>query len=70
MCCPRLSLPSFYVDKAGADVLGQMYAFTDRKGRELCLRPEGTATSQLLARGPLARQTRCAALVRDEVLAL
>jgi histidyl-tRNA synthetase len=53
---PSLEPAVIYVDKAGAEVLGQMYAFTDRKGRELCLRPEGTATCQLLARGPLARQ--------------
>jgi len=38
----------------GAEILGQMYAFDDRKGRRLCLRPEGTATCQLLARGPWA----------------
>lgn len=36
----------------GPEILGQMYAFPDRKGRSLCLRPEGTATCQLLARGP------------------
>jgi histidyl-tRNA synthetase len=44
-----------------------MYVFKDVKGRELCLRPEGTATCQLLARGPLSRsrdvqlwyETRC-----------
>src|SRR3989304_2327738 len=29
-----------------------MYIFPDKKGRQLCLRPEGTATCQLLARGP------------------
>ena len=27
-----------------------MYVFPDRKGRSLCLRPEGTATCQILAR--------------------
>ena len=27
-----------------------MYVFPDKAGRELCLRPEGTATCQLLAR--------------------
>ena len=26
-----------------------MYTFADKKGRELCLRPEGTATIQLVA---------------------
>lgn len=36
----------------GPEILGQMYVFPDRKGRSLCLRPEGTATCQLLARGP------------------
>jgi histidyl-tRNA synthetase len=43
-----------------------MYVF-DLRGRTLCLRPEGTATCQLLARGPLQRakdvrlwyETRC-----------
>jgi histidyl-tRNA synthetase len=38
-----------YTDKAGIEVLGQMYVFPDRKGRQLCLRPEGTATCQLMA---------------------
>lgn len=37
------------MDKAGPEILGQMYVFPDKKGRELCLRPEGTATVQLLA---------------------
>lgn len=46
---PSLEYASVYSDKAGAEVLGQMYVFPDRKGRELCLRPEGTATCQLLA---------------------
>jgi histidyl-tRNA synthetase len=53
---PSLEPAAIYIDKAGAEVLRQMYVFPDRKGRELCLRPEGTATCQLLARGPLARQ--------------
>lgn len=47
---PSLEKADTYADKAGADVLGQMYTFDDRKGRRLCLRPEGTATCQLLAR--------------------
>jgi histidyl-tRNA synthetase len=53
---PSLEPAAICIDKAGAEVLRQMYVFPDRKGRELCLRPEGTATCQLLARGPLARQ--------------
>ena len=36
----------------GPEILGQMCVFPDKKGRSLCLRPEGTATCQLLARGP------------------
>lgn len=46
---PSLEPAEIYADKAGAEVLGQMYTFADKKGRELCLRPEGTATVQLVA---------------------
>lgn len=47
---PIIEPASVYVDKAGPEVLGQMYVFPDKKDRPLCLRPEGTATCQLLAR--------------------
>ncbi len=47
---PSIEPASLYVDKAGPEVLGQMYTFPDRKGRELCQRPEGTATVQAIAR--------------------
>jgi len=64
---PSLEQAVIYEDKAGREVLNQMYTFPDRKGRELCLRPEGTATCQLLANGQLSRkgevglwyETRC-----------
>lgn len=46
---PSIEPSEIYVDKAGREVLGQMYVFQDRKGRDLCLRPEGTATIQLVA---------------------
>ena len=46
---PSLEPADVYVDKAGEEILGQMYVFPDRKGRDLCLRPEGTATIQLVA---------------------
>ncbi len=46
---PSLEPSSLYVDKAGEEILGQMYTFPDKKGRQLCLRPEGTATCQVLA---------------------
>lgn len=35
-----------FVKKAGAEVLGQMYAFGDKKGRPICLIPEATAIIQ------------------------
>ena len=47
---PALELASTYAAKAGPEVLGQMYTFPDKADRLLCLRPEGTATCQLLAR--------------------
>lgn len=46
---PSLEPSSIYVDKAGPEVLSQMYVFPDRKGRSLCLRPEATATVQRIA---------------------
>jgi histidyl-tRNA synthetase len=53
---PSIEPSVVYTDKAGLEILGQMYAFPDKKGRELCLRPEGTATIQLLADKHLKRQ--------------
>jgi histidyl-tRNA synthetase len=46
---PLLEPAQVYVDKAGPEVLNQMYTFKDKGDRDLCLRPEGTATCQLLA---------------------
>jgi len=46
---PCIEPSSVYSDKAGEEILGQMYTFEDKKGRELCLRPEVTATIQLVA---------------------
>lgn len=64
---PSVEPAEIYATKAGPEILGQMYVFDDRKGRKLCLRPEGTATCQLLAQGPykhhkdlkLWYETRC-----------
>lgn len=53
---PSVELASLYTDKAGPEVLGQMYTFQDRSDRTLCLRPEGTATCQALAREVWPRQ--------------
>jgi histidyl-tRNA synthetase len=46
---PCVEPSEVYTDKAGDEILGQMYVFPDKKGRELCLRPEGTATIQMIA---------------------
>lgn len=46
---PCVEPEEVYTDKAGQEILGQMYVFPDKKGRKICLRPEGTATIQLLA---------------------
>lgn len=47
---PSVEPAEIYTGKAGPEILEQMYVFDDRKGRKLCLRPEGTATIQMLAR--------------------
>jgi histidyl-tRNA synthetase len=41
---PVLELASLYTRKGGDDVLNEMYAFTDREGTNVCLRPEMTPT--------------------------
>lgn len=46
---PSIEPQVVYTDKAGEEVLGQMYIFKDKGERDLCLRPEGTATVQLIA---------------------
>lgn len=45
---PSIEPSQIYVDKAGKEILDQMYVFEDRANRELCLRPEVTATVQLV----------------------
>lgn len=47
---PALEQANIYSEKAGPEILGQMYVFKDKADRDLCLRPEGTATCQILAR--------------------
>ena len=47
---PSLEKEDIYIDKVGEELVErQMYRFPDKKGRQLCLRPEGTATCQLIA---------------------
>ena len=46
---PSVEPADIYTDKAGKEILNQMYVFDDKKQRKLCLRPEATATVQLIA---------------------
>jgi len=46
---PSVEPASVYIDKAGEEILNQMYVFPDKKNRSLSLRPEATATVQLIA---------------------
>lgn len=46
---PSVEPADIYTDKAGKEILNQMYVFDDKKKRKLCLRPEATATVQLIA---------------------
>lgn len=46
---PSVEPSTIYTDKAGPEVINQMYVFQDKAERSLCLRPEATATCQLLA---------------------
>lgn len=54
---PSVEPAQLYVDKAGPEILEQMYVFPDKKDRTLCLRPEGTATIQLVADKYFAKRT-------------
>jgi len=47
---PTIELADVYVNKAGKEILGQMFEWEDKGRRQVCLRPEGTATCQLLAK--------------------
>lgn len=46
---PTIEPAKTYVEKAGKEILNQMYVFEDKAKREICLRPEATATVQLVA---------------------
>jgi len=47
---PSIEPSSIYTDKAGKEILNQMYVFQDKKERLVCLRPEVTATIQKYAK--------------------
>lgn len=53
---PSIEPSKVYIDKAGEEIRNQMYIFPDKKEREICLRPEATATIQLIADKHLKRQ--------------
>lgn len=46
MIVSSLADQQIFIDKAGEEVLNQMYTFKDKKGRPLCLIPEVTAVVQ------------------------
>ena len=46
---PTIEPVEIYVNKAGNEIINQMYIFTDKKDRGICLRPEATATIQAIA---------------------
>lgn len=45
---PNLWEQQTFIDKAGEEILGQMYAFKDKGDRDICLLPEATAVVQRL----------------------
>lgn len=45
---PSLDFAERYRNKMGKDIDNEMYVFSDKSGRELCLRPEVTATFQAM----------------------
>jgi histidyl-tRNA synthetase len=47
-----------FIDKAGPEILRQMYTFDDKGGRPLCLIPEVTALVQETYRNVWSKQTR------------
>jgi histidyl-tRNA synthetase len=46
---PPLEALELYTDKSGAEIVAQLYAFTDKGGREVALRPEMTPTLARMA---------------------
>lgn len=43
---PNVYTPDVFIKKAGSELYNQMYHFKDKKGRPLCLCPEGTAIAR------------------------
>jgi histidyl-tRNA synthetase len=55
---PPLESLELYVAKSGEEIVGQLYAFTDKGGREVAMRPEMTPTLArlIVAKGPSLRK--------------
>ena len=53
---PTIEPSGVYTDKMGPEILRQLFAFNDKGDRPIVLRPEGTATCQILAREALKQQ--------------
>lgn len=55
---PPLEALELYTRKSGEEIVGQLYAFTDKGGREVALRPEMTPTvaRMVAARAPALRK--------------
>lgn len=52
---PALWEQQTFVDKGGEEIVKQMYAFNDKKGRPICLIPEATGPVQELWRNQFGR---------------
>lgn len=55
---PTVEPREIYTEKMGDEIVGQIYSFQDRSSRDICLRPEGTATIQAIAREYLPQNTK------------
>ena len=55
---PALWEQRTFIDKGGPEIVGQMYAFADKKGRPICLVPEVTGLVQETWRREWAKSSR------------
>ena len=62
---PPLEPLELYTRKSGDEIVGQLYNFVDKGGREVALRPEMTPTRRAHGRGARERAAQAGALVLD-----
>ena len=55
---PSLWEQQTFINKAGQEIMNQMYAFGDKKGRPICLIPEVTAIIQELWNGGMSKAVK------------